>query len=211
MKPNKDYDYLFKVVLIGDQNVGNSSILCRLTKNSFSTNTSATYGVEFSHKTKTIDGKTVKTQIWDTSGQEKFRATTSTFYRGAVGALVIYDITNEESFIRVGFWANDLKSCAGPEVAITLVGNKADLGDSRVVTKEEGWALSNEYDSCFIETSALSGVNIETVFEQLICRVYENTLRKGPVMALNSRIALLKSEWNSLKRRDACSPSLRHN
>lgn len=201
MRSKEDYDYLFKVVLVGDQNVGKSSILSRYTKNSFSTNTNATYGVEFSQKTKTINGKTVRTQIWDTSGQEKFRATTSLFYRGAVGALIIYDITNEESFSHIHFWTDDLKSYAEPGVAVTIIGNKTDFEDSRAVSKEEGRALANKYDSSFIETSALSGTNIETAFEQLIHCVYENTLRKGPVAALNQRISLTRNWVRPTKKR----------
>ena len=109
-KPGDKYDYLFKVVVIGDSGVGKSNLLSRFTRNEFNLESKSTIGVEFATRTVSMEGKTIKAQIWDTAGQERYRAITSAYYRGAVGALVVYDITKDVSFTNVSKWLAELKA-----------------------------------------------------------------------------------------------------
>ena len=108
-RSDDDYDYLFKVVLIGDSGVGKSNLLSRFTRNEFSLESKSTIGVEFATRSMNVDGKTIKAQIWDTAGQERFRAVTSAYYRGAVGALIVYDITRGHTFDNVARWLEELR------------------------------------------------------------------------------------------------------
>ena len=132
------YDYLFKIVLIGDSGVGKSNLLTRYCKNDFKIESKTTIGVEFATKNVfTTDGKRVKAQIWDTAGQERYSAITSAYYRNAVGALLMYDTTCEQSFKNVALWLKKLKDFADPNIVILLVGNKTDLKDKREVRFED--------------------------------------------------------------------------
>lgn len=125
------------VVLIGDSGVGKSNLLLRFTKNDFQAESKSTIGVEFATRTLKIEDKTVKAQIWDTAGQERYRAITSAYYRGAVGALLVYDITKKQTFDNAERWLNELREHADQEIVILLVGNKSDLRHIRAVTTEE--------------------------------------------------------------------------
>lgn len=122
-----EYDYLFKIVLVGDSGVGKSSIVTRIAKDTFSMDTLSTIGVEFINKSFDINNKVVKAQIWDTAGAERFRSVTSQYYRGVVGALVCYDITKLSSFQNVNTWLTDLQTHADDDIKIMIVGNKCDL------------------------------------------------------------------------------------
>lgn len=135
----QEYDYLFKLVLIGDQDVGKSQLLSRFTKNEFNLESKATIGVEFATKTmRAENGQNVKVQIWDTAGQERYRAVANSYYRGAVGAMIVYDISNHNSFQSVQNWMNELKQKGPKGLQIYLIGNKVDLApDQRQVTNEE--------------------------------------------------------------------------
>merc|ERR1740117_1430871 len=134
------YDYLFKVVVIGDSGVGKSNLLSRFTRGEFNLESKSTIGVEFATRTVTIEGKTIKAQIWDTAGQERYRAITSAYYRGAVGALVVYDITKDVSFQNVDKWLKELQENAMPDITMTIIGNKTDLHSARAVSTERGKA-----------------------------------------------------------------------
>ncbi|GBF89863.1 hypothetical protein Rsub_02567 [Raphidocelis subcapitata] len=136
-KPDDDYDYLFKVVLIGDSGVGKSNLLSRFTRNEFCLESKSTIGVEFATRSIQVDGKTVKAQIWDTAGQERYRAITSAYYRGAVGALLVYDITKSVSFENVERWLKELRDHADANIVIMLVGNKSDLRHLRSVQTDD--------------------------------------------------------------------------
>lgn len=132
------YDYLFKVVMIGDSGVGKSNLLMRYTKGEFNIESKTTIGVEFATKSiRTQDKKVIKAQIWDTAGLERYRAITNAYYRGAVGALLVYDVTSLSSFQHVSNWLKELKQYADSNIVILLVGNKTDLKDKREVRKEE--------------------------------------------------------------------------
>jgi small GTP-binding protein len=138
MNNDDDYDMIFKVVLIGDSGVGKSNILSRYLKNEFHIDSKATVGVEFGSKRFDIDGFKVKSQIWDTAGQERYKSITNAYYKGAKGALLVYDITRKESFDSVDKWIPDLRTNGDEQVTIILIGNKCDLEESRVVSVEEG-------------------------------------------------------------------------
>ena len=126
-------DYLFKVVVIGDSGVGKSNLLSRFTRNEFNLESKSTIGVAFATRSCNIEGKMIKAQIWDTAGQERYRAITSAYYRGAVGALVVYDITKEASFQNVEKWLSELRENATADITMMLVGNKTDLASERQV------------------------------------------------------------------------------
>merc|ERR1740130_844028 len=151
----EEYDYLFKVVLIGDSGVGKSNLLTRFTRDEFKADSKSTIGVEFATQTIQHDKKTIKAQIWDTAGQERYRAITSAYYRGAVGALLVYDITQQKSFDSVKtMWLDELKQNADDNIVIMLVGNKKDLHHNRDVTTEDGRNFAQQNNLSFIETSA---------------------------------------------------------
>ena len=172
MANNDDYDYLYKIVLIGDSGVGKSNILTRFTKNEFNFKSTSTIGVEFSTRTVQVQSKRIKAQVWDTAGQERFRAITSAFYRGAVGALLVYDITKYESFVSVEKWLKELKEHGDNKMVIMLVGNKNDLKHLRAVPLEEAKAFSEKQGLSFIETSALDSNNVDQAFENVLSDVF---------------------------------------
>lgn len=168
-----EYDYLFKVVLIGDSGVGKSNLLSRFTKNEFNLESKTTIGVEFATKTIECGDKIIKAQIWDTAGQERYRAITSAYYRGAVAALLVYDITKLHTFQNVEKWLQELKDYADDNIVVMLVGNKTDLKHLRAVKEEEAQKYAEEHELAFIETSALVSTNVTEAFEQII-QIYHN-------------------------------------
>lgn len=167
------YDYLFKVVLIGDSGVGKSNLLSRFTRNEFNLDSKSTIGVEFATRTIQVDGKTVKAQIWDTAGQERYRAITSAYYRGAVGALLVYDISKQLTFENVQRWLKELRDHADSNIVIMLVGNKSDLRHLRAVTTDAAKAFSDENNLSFMETSALDASNVESAFQNILTSIYK--------------------------------------
>ncbi|XP_041356350.1 ras-related protein Rab-11B-like isoform X2 [Gigantopelta aegis] len=167
-KAEDQYDYIWKIVLVGDSGVGKTNLLSRFTRNEFNAESKSTIGVEFATRNVTIKGRTIRAQIWDTAGQERYRAITSVYYRGAVGALVVFDITKQQSFQNLEKWLEEIREHADQEVCIMLVGNKADLRHLRAVTTEDGRMLAEKSNYSFIETSALEGVNVGEAFNNLI-------------------------------------------
>ena len=173
----QEYDYLFKIVLIGDSGVGKSNILSRFTRNEFNLESKATIGVEFAQKTLNIEGKIVKAQIWDTAGQERYRAITSAYYRGAVGALLVYDVCKYSSFENAEKWLKEMKDHADSQIVVLLAGNKADLKHLRAVKTEDAAAFSHKNSLAFMETSALEGTNVDRAFESILNEIYQLTIR----------------------------------
>lgn len=163
---------LIIVVLIGDSGVGKSNILGRFTRNEFNLDSKSTIGVEFATRTVNVDDKTIKAQIWDTAGQERYRAITSAYYRGAVGALLMYDISKGDSYENVSRWLTELREHADPQIVIMLVGNKSDLKHLRAVPTEEAKAFAAENNLLFIETSALDASNVELAFQNILTEIY---------------------------------------
>ena len=173
MSENEEhYDVIYKVVLVGDSGVGKTNILLRSLNKEFNQNTKATVGVEFGDINITIDNKIVKGQIWDTAGQERYRAITSAYYRGAHGALIVYDVTQRDTFDSIDKWISDLRSNTDERLVITIIGNKIDLVDKRQVTTEEGQAKAKEKEVAFIETSAFSNKNVFKAFEEILNKIY---------------------------------------
>ena len=170
----ESYDLLFKLILIGDSCVGKSNILSKYLKNEFDPNSRATVGVEFGTKNILINNKKIKIQIWDTAGQERYRSITSAYYKGAKGALIVYDITRRTSFDNIDKWISDLKLNGDKNICIIILGNKSDLADKREVTKEEGIKKSEMFKTAFLETSALNGDNIGKAFEEIIGQITQN-------------------------------------
>ncbi|KXN91977.1 Ras-related protein Rab-11A [Leucoagaricus sp. SymC.cos] len=172
MAENSAYDFLFKVVLIGDSGVGKSNLLSRFTRNEFNLESKSTIGVEFATRSINVDGKTVKAQIWDTAGQERYRAITSAYYRGAVGALLVYDIAKHATYVNVTRWLKELRDHADANIVIMLVGNKSDLKHLRAVPTDEAKAFATENNLSFIETSALDASNVESAFQTILTDIY---------------------------------------
>ncbi|KXN72676.1 ras-domain-containing protein [Conidiobolus coronatus NRRL 28638] len=174
MSKDDEYDYLFKVVLIGDSSVGKSNLLSRFTRDEFNLDSKSTIGVEFATRSIQVDGKSIKAQIWDTAGQERYRAITSAYYRGAVGALLVYDITKHPSFENVNRWLKELRDHAESNIVIMLVGNKSDLRHVRAVPTEDAKTFASENGLSFIETSALDKTNVDAAFEGILTEIYNN-------------------------------------
>ncbi|KAF7508085.1 Ras- protein Rab-11B [Endocarpon pusillum] len=169
---NDEYDFLFKVVLIGDSGVGKSNLLSRFTRNEFNLDSKSTIGVEFATRSIQVDAKTIKAQIWDTAGQERYRAITSAYYRGAVGALLVYDISKHQTYDNVTRWLKELRDHADANIVIMLVGNKSDLRHLRAVPTEEAKQFASENNLSFIETSALDASNVELAFQNILTEIY---------------------------------------
>ena len=183
----EEYDYLFKVVLIGDSGVGKSNLLSRFTRNEFSLETKTTIGVEFATRSIQCEGKITKAQIWDTAGQERYRAITSAYYRAAVGALLVYAINSRSSFKNIERWLAELRENADRNIVIMLVGNKSDLKHLREVPTEEATEFAQKNGLLFMETSALDGDKVEDAFQELITTIYHLTSRP-PVEAGNTTV-----------------------
>eukprot|EP01103_Thecamoeba_quadrilineata_P003553 TRINITY_DN13316_c0_g1_i1.p1 TRINITY_DN13316_c0_g1~~TRINITY_DN13316_c0_g1_i1.p1 ORF type:complete len:209 (+),score=29.80 TRINITY_DN13316_c0_g1_i1:31-657(+) len=158
------YDHLFKLLMIGDSGVGKSSLLVRFTDDTYAETYSCTLSVDFKIRTIMMDGKRIKLQIWDTSGQERFRSITSSYYRGALGVIVVYDVTNQETFDNVKAWFDEIEKNVSPTVSKLLIGNKSDLESERVVSSTTGKELANNLQIPFLETSAKTAANVEQAF-----------------------------------------------
>ncbi|EDQ90906.1 uncharacterized protein MONBRDRAFT_18358 [Monosiga brevicollis MX1] len=161
---SESYDFLFKFLVIGNASTGKSCLLHQFIESKFKSESSHTIGVEFGSKVVNCGGKTVKLQIWDTAGQERFRSVTRSYYRGAAGALLVYDIANRESYNALTNWLTDARTMASPDIVIVLVGNKKDLEADREVTFLEASRFAQENELMFLETSARTGENVEEVF-----------------------------------------------
>ncbi|XP_074601674.1 ras-related protein Rab-8A-like isoform X2 [Brevipalpus obovatus] len=161
---NKSYDYLFKLLLIGDSGVGKTCILFRFSEEVFHQTFISTIGIDFKIRTIELEGKKVKLQVWDTAGQERFRTITTAYYRGAMGIMLVYDVTNEKSFENIKNWVRNIEEHASSDVDKMILGNKCDKDEDREVTKERGEQLAIEYGIKFMETSAKTNINIEEAF-----------------------------------------------
>jgi len=161
---NAEYDYLFKLLLIGDSGVGKSCLLLRFADDTYTESYISTIGVDFKIRTLELDGKTIKLQIWDTAGQERFRTITSSYYRGAHGIIVVYDVTYMESFNNVKQWLNEIDRYASEKVNKMLVGNKSDLTSKKAVDYNTAKEFADTLSLSFLETSAKNATNVEQAF-----------------------------------------------
>jgi Ras-related protein Rab-11A len=178
-RPDEEYDYLFKVVLIGDSGVGKSNLLSRFTRNEFCLESKSTIGVEFATRTLQVEGRTIKAQIWDTAGQERYRAITSAYYRGALGALLVYDTTKPTTFENVSRWLKELRDHADSNIVIMLIGNKTDLKHLRAVATEDAQSFAEKEGLSFVETSALEATNVENAFTTILAEIYRIISKKS--------------------------------
>nr|Q40520.1 RecName: Full=Ras-related protein Rab11C [Nicotiana tabacum]AAA74112.1 putative [Nicotiana tabacum] len=172
-------DYVFKVVLIGDSAVGKTQILARFARNEFSLDSKATIGVEFQTRTLVIQHKSVKAQIWDTAGQERYRAVTSAYYRGAVGAMLVYDITKRQTFDHIPRWLEELRAHADRNIVIMLTGNKTDLEDQRAVPTEDAKEFAQKEGLFFLETSAMEATKLEDAFLTVLTEIFNIVNKKN--------------------------------
>lgn len=170
----KRYDILIKLLLIGDSGVGKSCLLLRFCQDEFTPSFINTIGIDFKLRNLEIDGKLAKVQIWDTAGQERFKTITTAYYRTAMGFMLVYDVTDPNSFENVRNWYNNIKENARENVQIVLVGNKNDIPDKRQVTYEQGQALGQELGVPFLETSAKTADSVEEAFTTLARLVKDN-------------------------------------
>ncbi|KFK44721.1 hypothetical protein AALP_AA1G294500 [Arabis alpina] len=200
-----DYDYLFKVVLTGDSGVGKSNLLSRFTRNDFSHDSRATIGVEFATRSIQCDDKIVKAQIWDTAGQERYRAITSAYYRGAVGALLVYDVTRHVTFENVERWLKELRDHTDANIVIMLVGNKADLRHLRAISTEEAKAFAERENTFFMETSALEAVNVDNAFTEVLTQIYRIVSKKALEAGDDPTTALPKGHTINVGSKDDIS------
>ncbi|CAH1390502.1 ras-related protein Rab-8A [Halyomorpha halys] len=174
----KTYDYLFKLLLIGDSGVGKTCILFRFSEDAFNSTFISTIGIDFKIRTIELDGKKIKLQIWDTAGQERFRTITTAYYRGAMGIMLVYDITNEKSFDNIKNWIRNIEENASADVEKMLLGNKCDFPEKRQVSKERGEQLAIEYGIKFMETSAKASINVDEAFFSLARDIKTKTEKK---------------------------------
>jgi len=163
-----EYDYLFKLLLIGDSGVGKSCMLLRFADDTYTESYISTIGVDFKIRSVQHEGKTIKLQIWDTAGQERFRTITSSYYRGAHGIIIVYDVTDKESFNNVKNWVGEIDKYAADGVNKLLVGNKCDLASKKVVSTDEAKELADSLNMRLLETSAKNAHNVEEAFHTMV-------------------------------------------
>ncbi|XP_062508499.1 ras-related protein Rab-10-like [Corticium candelabrum] len=182
----KSFDVLFKLLLIGDSGVGKTCVLFRFSDDAFNTTFISTIGIDFKIKTVELQGKKIKLQIWDTAGQERFHTITTSYYRGAMGIMLVYDITSEKSFDNISKWLRNIEEHASAGVERMLLGNKCDMADKRKVSKDQGERIAREHSIPFLETSAKNNINIEEAFMMLT----ENILKKVCLIVMLDSLTL---------------------
>lgn len=200
----REYDHLFKLLIIGDSGVGKSSLLIRFSDNTFSGSYITTIGVDFKIRTVVINGERVKLQIWDTAGQERFRTITNTYYRGTHGVIVVYDVTNGESFANVKRWLQEIESNCDV-VNKVLVGNKNDDPGRKVVITEDAQRFANQMDIRLFETSAKDNINVEEMFlaiTEQVLRHKKQTQKQVQSDQNNDTVHLRKGA--NIKKKNKC-------
>nr|GMD29784.1 ras-related protein RABD2a [Ipomoea batatas]GMD38166.1 ras-related protein RABD2a [Ipomoea batatas] len=197
-------DYLFKLLLIGDSGVGKSCLLLRFADDTYLESYISTIGVDFKIRTVEQDGKTLKLQIWDTAGQERFRTITSSYYRGAHGIIVVYDVTDLESFNNVKQWLSEIDRYASENVNKLLVGNKCDLAENRAVSYETAKAFADEIGIPFMETSAKDATNVEQTFMAMSASI-KNRMASQPANAMKPPTVNIKGQPVAQNSSGCCS------
>lgn len=178
--PQQSYDMLAKMLLIGDSGVGKSCLLLRFCDDAWTPSFITTIGIDFKIRTTELEGKRIKLQIWDTAGQERFRTITTAYYRGAMGILLVYDVTDERSFNNIRTWHANVEQHASEGVNKILIGNKCDWTDKKVITEQQGQELADELGLKYLETSAKSNINVEEAFFALARDIKERLIDSAP-------------------------------
>lgn len=201
--PNPHYDFLIKLLLIGDSGVGKSCLLLRFCDDAWTPSFITTIGIDFKIRTIELDGKRIKLQIWDTAGQERFRTITTAYYRGAMGILLVFDVTDQKSFENVRTWHANIEQHASEGVSKILIGNKSDWEEKRAVTTEQGEELAKELGIPYIETSAKSNANVEEAFFTLAREVKTRLIDTAAVTQASPAAASGNVNVNSEQRAGA--------
>ncbi|XP_059574013.1 ras-related protein Rab-13 isoform X1 [Alligator mississippiensis] len=175
----KSYDHLFKLLLIGDSGVGKTCLIIRFAEDNFSSTYISTIGIDFKIRTVEIEGKKIKLQVWDTAGQERFKTITTAYYRGAMGIILVYDITDEKSFENIQNWMKSIRENASAGVERLLLGNKCDMDGKRKVQRDHAEKLAKEHGIRFFETSAKSSLNVEEAFTTLARDILLKSTKKA--------------------------------
>ena len=203
MNSQLEYDYLFKYLIIGNSGVGKSCLLIRFTDDKYEEGYVTTIGVDFKIKTLIIEGKSVKLQIWDTAGQERFRNIVSSYYKGAQGIMMVYDITDLESFRYLDSWLKEIEKNASKNVYKILVGNKSDL-ENRKITFEKGKEFANLHGMKFFETSAKENKNVEEAFKEMTKDIINSKNKVNEKINSNSNFVIGKKKGKDLNKKRGC-------
>lgn len=197
----------YKLVFLGEQSVGKTSIITRFMYDTFDNNYQATIGIDFLSKTLYLENRTVRLQLWDTAGQERFKSLIPSYIRDSSAAVVVYDVTNRHSFMSTTKWIEDVRAERGLHVIIALVGNKTDLTDRRQVSFAEGEAKSKEHEVMFFETSAKAGFNIKVLFKHLACALpgLESQQAQGDPQLVDIQLNALPQQKQLNQRSSFCS------
>jgi len=200
---NSEYDYLFKLLLIGDSGVGKSCLLLRFADDTYTESYISTIGVDFKIRTIELEGKTIKLQIWDTAGQERFRTITSSYYRGAHGIIVVFDVTDQESFMNVKQWLHEIDRYACQNVKKLLVGNKCDLASKRAVPTEQAQEFADSLGIQYLETSAKNSTNVEKAFTTMAGQI-RKWMQTQPTPAAQTKVNISKGQQIDTKGGGGC-------
>ena len=203
---NQKETYKFKVVVVGDSGVGKTNLIKRFVSNEFKSDSKATVGVEFLSKNFIINGEIFKIEIWDTAGQERYKSITTAYYKGAKGAMIVYDVTNQTSFDNVDKWYNEIKEKASKNINLIVIGNKNDLIDKKIINSESSIEKAKSFGIAIMETSALDASNVKEAFYLILKEMYKsvksminNTEKKDNVEG--SGVQLNTDEKNKKKKK----------
>ena len=203
-KGTEDYEFIFKVLLLGNSNVGKSSLFLRFVDDIWNDTFVPTIGVDFKIKTFNIDEKKIKMQIWDTAGQERFKNIIASYNRGAHGILLIYDVTDKESFKNLSNWLIEIEKNASKNVLKVLIGNKTDLEEKRVITYNQGKEFADSYGLKYIETSAKKNLNVNEAFETLGRELMQASDDKKIGKSKDKKISVTKAEDLNQEQKKGC-------
>ena len=205
IKGDKEYEFIFKVLLLGNSNVGKSSLFLRFVDDIWNDTFVPTIGVDFKIKTLEIDQKKIKMQIWDTAGQERFKNIIASYYRGAHGILLIYDVTEKDSFKNLSNWLIEIEKNANKNVLKVLIGNKTDLEEKRVISYNQGKEFADMYGLKYIETSAKKNMNVREAFETLGREIMAANIDKTMFkQKQNKKITVSKAQDLNIEKKDGC-------